>query len=169
MAVLLVAAACGGMRGRPAGPPGRAGATRPVTEREQNVRFMLALDQNKDGIVTREEVEAAMRREFAAADTNGDGRIDRMEMQAENDRRFRANGTGASPLIDWNQDGVIDYNEFATTTRSLFAELDRDSDGRLDATELRLPMVRVGRGMPRGPADGQGAPPRLGASPGLSK
>jgi Ca2+-binding EF-hand superfamily protein len=142
---------------------------RTVTELEQNIRFMLAFDQNGDGIVTRDEMEAALRRQFAAVDTNGDGQIDRAEMQAENDRRFRVNGTGASPLIDWNQNGVIDYDEFATTARSLFAELDRDHDGRLDATELRLPMMRGGRGMP-GPEGGQGQRPRrLDAFPGLSK
>ena len=30
---------------------------------------------------------------------------------AENVRRTNANGTAASPLIDWNQDGVIDFDK----------------------------------------------------------
>jgi hypothetical protein len=45
---------------------------------------------------------------------------------------------GATPLIDCNQNGEIDLDEFATTARSLFAELDKNMDGRLVPNELRL-------------------------------
>jgi Ca2+-binding EF-hand superfamily protein len=107
---------------------------------------MLSFDGNSDGTVTRDEMEAALRRQFEACDTNHDGHIDIKEMQAENDRRFRVNGAGASPLIDWNQNGEIDFDEFATTARSLFAELDKDMDGKLVPNELRL--VPPGRGRP---------------------
>ena len=137
-AVLVFAAACGAMRGPAPGAGGPNGAIRPLSEQEQNVRLILSFDGNSDGTVTRDEMEAALRRQFAACDTNGDGRIDIREMQAENDRRFRVSGAGASPLIDWNQDGQIDFDEFATTARSLFAELDRDRDGKLSLDELRL-------------------------------
>jgi Ca2+-binding EF-hand superfamily protein len=137
-AVLVFAAACGAMRGPPPGAGGPNGAIRPLSEQEQNIRLILSFDGNSDGTVTRDEMEAALRRQFAACDTNGDGRIDIREMQAENDRRFRVNMAGASPLIDWNQNGQIDFDEFATTARSLFAELDRDSDGKLAPDELRL-------------------------------
>jgi Ca2+-binding EF-hand superfamily protein len=153
-AVLIVAAACGGMRGGPRpGMGGPNGGIRPLSEQEQNIRMMLSFDGNSDGTVTRDEMEAALRRQFAACDTNGDGRIDMREMQAENDRRFRVNGAGASPLIDWNQNGQIEFDEFATTARSLFAELDRDMDGKLTSDELRL--------MPpgRGPVPPMEAPP----------
>ena len=125
---------------------------RPISEQEQNIRLMLSFDANSDGTVTRQEMDAALRRQFDTCDTNHDGRIDMREMQAENDRRFRAFGTGASPLIDWNQNGEIEFDEFATTARSVFAELDKDHDGKLDMTELRLP--RAG-GQPFVPAENQ--------------
>ena len=137
-AVLLLTAACGAMRGPPPGAAGPNGATRSLSEQEQNIRLMISFDGNSDGTVTRDEMEAALRRQFAACDVNADGRIDIREMQAENDRRFRVSGAGASPLIDWNQNGQIDFDEFATTARSLFSELDRDSDGKLASDELRL-------------------------------
>ncbi len=153
-AVLIVAAACGGMRGRPLpGPGGPNAGVRPLSEQEHNIRLMLSFDGNSDGTVTRDEMEAALKRQFAACDTNGDGRIDFREMQAENDRRFRVNGAGASPLIDWNQNGEIEFDEFATTARSLFAELDRNMDGKLTSDELRL--MPPGRG---GPPPIQGPP-----------
>jgi Ca2+-binding EF-hand superfamily protein len=146
-AVLVFAAACGGMRGGPAsGAGGPNGGIRPLSEQEQNIRFMLSFDGDSDGTVTRDEMESALRRQFAACDTNHDGHIDIKEMQAENDRRFRVNGSGTSPLIDWNQNGEIDFDEFATTARSLFAELDKDMDGKLTPNELRL--VQPGRGRP---------------------
>jgi hypothetical protein len=135
-AALVFAAACGAMRGPP--PGGANGAIRPLSEQEQNIRLILSFDGNSDGTVTRDEMEAALRRQFAACDTNGDGRIDIREMQAENDRRFRVSAAGASPLIDWNQNGQIDFDEFATTARSLLSELDRDQDGKLAPDELRL-------------------------------
>ena len=141
-AIVVVATACGGPRRGP--PVGMMGFPQPPGEPEQNVRFMLSFDGNSDGTVTRDEMEAALRRRFDAADTNHDGRIDLAEMQAENDRRYRAAGTAASPLIDWNQNSQIDFDEFATTARSMFAEMDKDKDGKLAPDELRLP--RPGRG-----------------------
>jgi hypothetical protein len=87
-------------------------------------------------------METALKRQFDACDLNHDGRIDLQEMQIENDRRYRAFGTAASPLIDWNRNGLIEFEEFATTARSLFAELDRNHDGKLDSNELRLPTGR---------------------------
>jgi len=128
-----------------------AGAPRPPSELEQNIRFLLSFDGNSDGSVTRDELEAALRRQFDGADTNHDGRFDVAEMQAENDRRFRAAGTGASPLIDWNRNNQIEFDEFASTARSMFAEMDKDMDGKLDMDELRLPRQGQGPAAAAGP------------------
>lgn len=148
LAVVVFAAACGGMRMRPPRPGGPNAAMRPISEREQNTRLLLTFDANGDGMVARDEMETALRRQFQALDANGDGRVDLREMQAENAHRFQTSGTGASPLIDWNQNGQMEYDEFATTARSMLAEFDTDQDGVLDRTELRLPMTGRGRPMP---------------------
>jgi Ca2+-binding EF-hand superfamily protein len=155
-AVFLAAAACAGPRRGPPPPGGMPGQMRPITEQEQNIRLMLSFDGNSDGALTRDEMEAALRRQFEACDLNHDGRIDVSEMQAENDRRFKAFGTGASPLIDWNRNNQIEYDEFATTARSLFAEMDRDRDGQLGPNELRLPQVGRGRPIAREGGEGRG-------------
>ena len=105
--VVLAVAACAGR-----GSGGNASRPLPpISETEENIKLMLSYDENSDGTVTRDELEAGLRRQYAAADLNHDGKIDIREMQAENDRRFRAFGTAASPLIDWNQDGMIDFTE----------------------------------------------------------
>ena len=138
LAVLAVASGCGGAQRRPMGPPP------PPTDLEQNIRVMLSYDANRDGKVTRAEVEQALKSQFAVVDRNNDGILDQQEMQAENDRRYGAAGTGFSPLIDWNRDSRVDFTEFATTTRSLFEEMDKDRNGVLEGSELRVPPMRRG-------------------------
>jgi Ca2+-binding EF-hand superfamily protein len=125
----------------------------------QSIKMMQAYDTNHDGVITRDEVEEALKREFATVDANGDGRISIQEMQAENDRRWKESGPASSPLIDWSQDGIIDFAEFAGTVRSTFSDMDRNGDGRLEGNELRPPRMQGGR---RGPGRmGRGGePPR---------
>jgi hypothetical protein len=115
-------------------------------DKEMNVKTSLVYDTNMNGEVTKDEMEAGLAKEFAAADRNGDGVLDLPEMQAENQRRFNANQSGFSPVIDWNRDGKVDKAEFSTTMRSLFAEMDTNQNGVLSGDELRIP-----RGRPRPP------------------
>jgi len=133
--VFSVAACAGGLR-----PPMAA----PV-DREMNIRTALLYDADKNGEVTKQEMEAGLAREFAAADRNGDGVLELPEIQAENQRRFTANQSGFSPLIDWNRDGKVDRAEFSTTMRSLFAEMDVNQNGVLAGIELRIPPMRPQR------------------------
>jgi hypothetical protein len=151
LATLMIGAACSTLGTAPRGRPGAMPP--PITDLERDIRLMLSYDENTDGTVTRQELDAGLRRQFAACDLNGDGRLDGMETQAENQRRFMANGTLASPLIDWNQDGFVSFEEFATTAHSVFDQMDKDRDGRLTPDELRLP--RRGRGILPGMPGGE--------------
>ena len=117
-------------------------ATSQVGEMQLNIRLMLSFDANKDGLVTRDEVEAGLRAQFETADTDHNGRLNLNEIQAENARRWQASGTGSSPLIDWNQDGVVGFPEFSGTAQSVFAQLDRDRGGTLAGVELEAPRIR---------------------------
>jgi Ca2+-binding EF-hand superfamily protein len=111
-----------------------------TAESEQKIRLMLSYDENSDGVVTRDELEAGLHRQFATADANHYGFLDIKETQAENDRRYKVLGTSYSPLTDWHQNGKIDFDEFAATARSIFEELDKNHDGKLDRNELRFPQ-----------------------------
>ncbi|HWA89993.1 MAG TPA: EF-hand domain-containing protein [Rhizomicrobium sp.] len=91
---------------------------------------------NQDGSLTRAQLEAGLKTDFAAADTNHDGRLDGDETRAVNEQRWSENASTTSTLVDWNQDGFVDFNEFAGTARSLFAELDSDGDGVLTPKEM---------------------------------
>ena len=123
----LALAACGGQKPPPPNPDLN---WHPASD------MLLKYDANHDGIVTRAELEAGLKRDFAAADINHDGHLDADEARAVNEERLNDDQSTASPLVDWNQDGFIDFNEFATTPRSLFDQLDANSDGKLAPGEL---------------------------------
>ena len=42
----------------------------------------------------------------------------------------------ATPIVDWNQDGCVDYTEFSAAPYSLFDQLDQNRDGKLTPQEL---------------------------------
>lgn len=125
---ITVAASCGGIRnGNPA-----------ALELEQQARLMLTYDENSDGVVTREELEDGLHRQFAAIDAGRRGYLDTREVQAEDNRRSRVLGTSYSPMVDMHRNGMIDFEEFAALPRAIFDRLDRNHDGKLDQNELRL-------------------------------
>src|SRR5450755_3666416 len=70
--------------------------------------LLLRYDADHDGVVTKAEMEAGLKADFAAADTNGDGCLDPSEVRAENLARSTRDGAQASPLLDWNLDGCVD-------------------------------------------------------------
>jgi Ca2+-binding EF-hand superfamily protein len=97
---------------------------------------LLRFGVEQDGSLTRAELVAGLKREFAASDTNHDGVLDSGERNAVNEQRWKRDGEKASLVIDWNRDGVVDFKEFATTDLSLFEQFDRDGDGVLTAREF---------------------------------
>ena len=113
--------------------------------------LLLRYDANHDGIVTRDEMEAGLKADFAAADVNGDGCLDPAETRAENQRRLARDGAQASPLVDWNLDGCVDFREFANTVHSYFDLVDKKKDGRVTLIELRGPAMPI----PPRPAPGK--------------
>jgi hypothetical protein len=125
---------------------------------------LLQFDTDKDGRITRAEVDAGITAQFTAADTNADSKLDPAEFQKYNDARkaerkarieaWRAKrGTeGGEPKrdysdrgprnfdpmknMDWNLDGFISLEEFAGRTRAQAMRADRDGDGTILAEDL---------------------------------
>jgi hypothetical protein len=117
--------------------------------------LLLRYDADHDGTVTRAEMDAGLKTDFAAADSNHDGCLDPAEVRAENERRLKRDGVQASPLVDWNLDGCVDPKEFGNTARSYFDLADRTKDGRVTQLELRGPSMPM-------------APPAVASSRALS-
>jgi len=100
------------------------------------VAMLLKYDTDHDGDVTRKELEAGLKVDFDAADKKHTGCLDSEEVTEINEERMKYDESAASPLIDWRNNGCIDFNEFATTARSLFLQLDTNGDGVLSPNEI---------------------------------
>lgn len=138
---------------------------------------LIPFDANKDGTITRAEVTAGLEAQFKAADTNADGNLDALEFQKHNDARkaerkarieaWRAkrqaeggdvrerpphdrHGRNFDPMknMDWDRDGFISPDEFASRTRAQAMRADRDGDGNIQVADLqkRGHRGRHGRG-----------------------
>lgn len=134
---LLVLAACGG-RPNPV-PPWMRPAEKPRDENYHggNAAILLKYDANHDGTLTRDELIAGLKAEFAAHDTHHNGCLDADQAEQINQARVDADQSTATPVMDWNQDGCIDYTEFSAAPYSLFDQLDADHDGKLTPKELQ--------------------------------
>jgi hypothetical protein len=110
----------------------------PRSENWHSGKMLIAhYDANNDGTVTRSELEAGLRQNFLQADTDHDGRLNPDEAAAANQRRIRLDESTAIPLIDWNNDGFVDFEEFSAGVRSQFEQLDLDGDGQVTLFEFR--------------------------------
>lgn len=141
---------------------GCAGST-PPQHREDEWHAPIQILQrytDKDGGLTRVELEAGLHKDFDAADLNHNGVLEPDEVRAVNQARWQQDQSAISPLQDWNGDGVVDFAEFAATARALFREYDRNSNGVLTPDELhpgRAPQGQAGApDQPERPRDRRG-------------
>jgi Ca2+-binding EF-hand superfamily protein len=141
---LLIAVGCSGSSRRQP-PPWMRPAEKP---RDENFRggpsaMLTKYDANKDGTVTRDELIAGLRAEFAAHDVKRNGCLDDDQVGDINQSRVDSDQSTASPLIDWNQDDCINYTEFSAAPYSLFDQMDRNRDGKVTPQEMgRKPASR---------------------------
>ena len=98
--------------------------------------MLLRYDANRDGTLTRAELEAGLHKDFDAFDTGHTGCLTGDQVTAINEARASVDSAAASPLIDWKGKGCVDFDEFAATARSLFEQLDTNSDGKITQDEL---------------------------------
>jgi hypothetical protein len=153
-AALVLTAALAGCAGDPPEPPQHH------EEGWAPPSAILLRYADKDGLLTRAGLEAGLRKDFDAADTNHDGVLEPDEMRKVNEQRWEEDKSAVSPLVDWNGDGVIDFNEFAATARNLFPQYDFNHNGVLDPGELRP------AGAPRAQGTSQDQPGESGGKQG---
>ncbi len=124
--------------------------------------MLLKYDANHDGTLTRDELIAGLKAEFAVLDTHHTGCLTPDQVTEINQERIAADQSTATPLQDWNQDGCVDYREFSAAAYSLFDQLDRNGDGKVTPQEFNPRASRPGTQPGAAPAQKRG---RRGGSP----
>lgn len=111
-------------------------------------------DTNKDGKLSREEMDAYAKARFDAADTNGDGKLSPEEMVAAAQKRDeeRAQQRRAKMAermldrLDADGDGALSYEEMPgqqSQSDRMFSRLDADDDGAISAEEMEKARERM--------------------------
>jgi hypothetical protein len=125
-----------------------------ATPRDENwhspAAALLRYDANHDGILTKTELLTGLKAEFDAYDVKHNNCLGPDQVRAINQLRVQQDASQATPLVDWNQDGCIDFSEYSGAMLSLFDSLDVNGDGKLTAQELN------GAKPGRPPSQGQG-------------
>jgi hypothetical protein len=96
---------------------------------------------NTEGTLSKPDLEAGLKTEFAKWDKNGDGQLSQAEVEPLNDH-LRSLNVGASPVMDWNGDGKVSYDEFAGGWRTMFDLCSHGDTGLVTKADLeRSPSV----------------------------
>lgn len=156
------------------GPPGPPGGGPPGGEhpgsmlQEAKIARPIAIlftgmDANRDLVLTREELEAAIPIEFARADVDNSAVITGFEMTDW--CRLMMGDKEAQPdmrAVDSDMNYTVTPPEFTTALRREFTRMDKDQDGRITRAEMLMdaPPRMMGRETP------QGGPPGGGRRPG---
>jgi hypothetical protein len=118
---------------------------------------LLKYDANHDGVLTKAELTAGLKSEFDAFDVKHNNCLGPDQVRAINQMRVQQDASQAIPLVDWNQDGCVDFHEYSGAALSLFDSMDTNGDGKLTAQELNggKPAGQGGQGQ-GGQGQGQG-------------
>ncbi len=102
-----------------------------------DVMMFISWDTNGDLVVSPDEIEAGIAREFERADTNHDGRIEPIEFQAWANAVLGGGQMGPYRLdFDRNVDNVISREEFANEIHGRVRDYDADENGSLSRAEF---------------------------------
>jgi len=125
---------------------------------------LLESDLNKDGRITRTEIDQSIKTRFDTADADHNGTLDAKEFETARPKPptdMPKPPEGAPPpsgpfgnpeqmfkRVDWNADGKLSPDEFAAPVRTMASRIDRDADGVITQDELDAPPHGPGRGGP---------------------
>jgi EF hand len=112
-------------------------------------RIFEDADANHDGVITKAEFGASRAGRFVALDADRDGFVTQEEMRAgvvaTGPRQGAGQRLGIVARADTNGDGNISKEEYFAASARLWARLDVNKDGMVDATEIAsLPRARWG-------------------------
>jgi len=157
----------GGFPGGPGG--GQAGNPEEMAQR------LLAMDENKDGKLSKEEIPERLQSMLTRGDKNEDGSLDKEEIMAVSRERSGggAGGFGGGPggpggfgggdfvgqmmeRADADKDGKLTGDEIPEFMRGRLEQVDTNKDGSLDKAEMEAVGARMRGGRGEGGPGGRG-------------
>lgn len=105
------------------------------------VHGLRLLDTDGDQAISRAELEAGASARFAAIDANRDGQATVEEIRAYRERQRAERQTRRLAQFDTDGDGRISQAEFVARRLEQMERLDRNGDGVLDAADRRRPRL----------------------------
>jgi Ca2+-binding EF-hand superfamily protein len=151
-----------GMNGPRMGRPGKGGPGMGGPGPDRGAKLIEKYDTNKDGKVTKEEIDTARADQLKKYDTNGDGVLSIEEYQVLWLDNMHEAMVRSFQRLDADGTATVTVEEFDRNIDRMIDHLDRNHDGVIDQSELAGP---------RGPrADRAGGPPPIpGQGPGAGK
>lgn len=114
-------------------------------------------DANKDGKVSKDEMQAFAKAQFAKMDANSDGGLSADEMAKDGMEKMKKRQDKMFKKMDENGDGVLSFDELngkmAKRGEKMFDRLDADGDGLLSKDEMG--KMKQGRKGGHGGKDGE--------------
>ena len=93
-------------------------------------------DTNKDGIITKAELEAAQQKKFQSFDADNNGEVTKEEILKHFPRHYEKMAARISRKFDLNQDGKVSADEFKKHADHRLYMLDLNDDGQISKDEL---------------------------------
>jgi len=143
------------------GEGGQRGPGRGVTMRRFVPPMMEALDKDKDGSLSAEEIENASAA-LKTLDKDKDGKLSQEELRPDFGGRGgfggRGPGQGGQRIsfkdrmmqMDKNKDGKISGEEIPERLKSFLERIDENKDGAIDKAEIEKMSERMRQGRPSG-------------------
>lgn len=95
------------------------------------------VDTNGDGVVTKDEADAAHLAHFAESDADSDGAISYEEYEAKAMERAREHFKKMFSHVDKDNDGQLSAEEFSSQGAGRFEKMDANSDGQVTKEEMK--------------------------------
>ncbi|NQW10782.1 MAG: calcium sensor EFh [Alphaproteobacteria bacterium] len=112
---------------------------------ERMIERFEAMDTNKDGVVTRDELAAHRAARLKAADSDGDGLLSAEEFAAMHDGGKVERAQRMVRWLDGDGDGKLSLDELGFMGGRMMAHVDRDGNGSVDKIELGRMIERMAR------------------------
>ena len=115
------------------------GTDRAQSKHERGAKLLARLDQNADGKLSRQELQAQALKRFEAADSDNDGKVTQAELSrhvAAKMAERQAKRAERMKALDSNGDGQWSKDELSKLPERWFSKLDQDQDGVLSRQEL---------------------------------